>query len=145
MSDTGVTSDTSADVATEVGLKNEVSKEKSRPSGMAALRIEGDARKTEDSYERSVSGAQIDSGIVGLDIVGCSTVDGTVSDGVEGDGTGTGSSGTGGSESDGSVSDGSDIDGSDKETSSLIVGVTEDSVGLDMVNDVRGVGITNDS
>lgn len=67
--------------------------------------MDGDARRIDDSYERSVSGAHTDSGMDGLEIVGCSRVEGTVNDGSE-----------------------------------LVVGVTEDSVRLDIVESVRGCG-----
>ena len=68
--------------------------------------MDGVARSTDDSYDLSVSAAQRDSGMVGLDTVGCCKVEGTVRDG-----------------------------------SVLVVGVTEDSVGLDIVDTDRGTGI----
>ena len=50
MLDTGVTNDTSPDV-TVVGLRKEVSKLASKPSGIAILRVEGDALSTDESYD----------------------------------------------------------------------------------------------
>ena len=92
------------EVGVVVGRKNDVSNDVSRGSGIAILGAVGEARKIEESYERSVSAAQSDSGIEGLEMLGCSTVEGTV-----------------------------------KEEGSLeLVGVTEDSVGLEIVEGVFG-------
>lgn len=106
-SEIGVMSETPREEpVTVVGLMNEVSNDRSTPSGMAMLGVDGEARKTEESYDRSVSAAHNDSGMDGLDMVGCSTVEGTVSE-------------------DGSLGSG---------VSSLdVVGVTEDSVRLETV------------
>lgn len=92
------------DAGAVVGRKIDVSNEVSKPSGMAILGAVGEARKIEESYERSVSAAHSDSGIDGLERLGCSTVEGTVSE-------------------DGSLE---------------LVGVTDDSVGLEIVEGVLG-------
>ena len=62
-----------------LGRRNDVSKDVSAPSGSASDCTDGDARKSDDSYDSSVSTPHRDSGIPGLDGVGgCSIVDGTV-------------------------------------------------------------------
>lgn len=61
-----------------LGRRNDVSKDVSAPSGSASDWTDGDARRSEDSYDSSVSTPQRDSGTPGLDgVCGCSIVDGT--------------------------------------------------------------------
>lgn len=60
-----------------LGRKNDVSNDVSAPSGSARDWTDGDARKSDDSYDRSVSIPHIDSGMPGLDgVSGWSIVDG---------------------------------------------------------------------
>lgn len=142
--------DSSDDWGVPLGRRKDVSKEVSGPSGRACEAIEGDARRSEDSYDWSDSAPHADSGMAGLDgVSGCEIVDGTVGvSWLEGVGVTSDSVGlemvesdTVGSRSEiGRMGDGPGIDsvGDSSELSSMV-----DGVGMENSSDSGDEGVSS--